>query len=197
MKKFLLVLLCLSLVGCATNTYSVKKGFVLDSISQESLVIGKMSIIGFWYYNRGCDLYVRSLDTDRRYRIKNRSNLGIYAPERAKGRIQNYYFFVNLPPGEYRVFGIYILGGGGTYYKVPIGSDLKFSVEPRSVVYIGTLKILTSTRPNYWNRTILDCSVIARDEADEVIEELRIRYPDIKDEVKISLIEFNEEEQRQ
>jgi starvation-inducible outer membrane lipoprotein len=53
MKKLLIVFVCLMLTGCAAATCNVKNDFILDSTSGNSLVVGKMSIIDFWYYNNG------------------------------------------------------------------------------------------------------------------------------------------------
>lgn len=190
MNKILIVLLCLGLCGCSANTRNVKGDFALDKTSGNSLVFGKVSLENFKYWNRGFNLYARNLNTGGQFRIVDDKRMNIFASAVAKEKVQDYYFFVNLPSGEYKVFGIYIIGAGG-YIQIPVNFDLSFLVEPNSIVYIGTLKLSALSRPNVFTGRI-DYQRDILDEGKETSAELRKRYPQITDEVVGKLMKMTE-----
>lgn len=103
------------------------------------------------------------------------------------------YFYIELPAGKYKIVSISI-PVGSTLASEPV--DIEFEVLPKTVVYLGTLKVIgTKERIKLGGIPVIkpgfEYTVEVSDEQKEALTTFRSRYPAIRLPIKLQLMKVN------
>lgn len=124
---FLLVAALMALAGCASPPSPTSLGASTNLNAENAgLAVGRtIATRDRWTGNRGFQLDFRNIDTGRFYSTA----AGI------SGHTNFEHFALWVPPGRYRVNGIFAFGGT----TGPVDSPFMFTIERGQATYIGTL----------------------------------------------------------
>jgi hypothetical protein len=105
--------------------------------------------------------------------------------------VQPNYFFLELPASKYRITAI----------SIPVGTtlatektDIAFTVEKGSLIYLGTLRVTGTDQKIRFGAVPLikpgfDYKVDILNEKEEAVREFRNRYPLIRNEIDVKLMQ--------
>lgn len=182
---------CVSILftGCAMTPQKLTRDYKFDKSKETSLVFGKT----IFYLPLGGQTSVRfkNIKTKKRYSISAQDSAfrGFKRNKNWDNQVKK-DFFIELPPGDYRINLLRILGGDMTVSDVH--PEIDFSIPPSSVVYIGTLAYSFTQEHDYlWVKTGTGHTAIL-DERHKAIEKLRKKYPNIKEDIVVNLMELPE-----
>lgn len=104
--------------------------------------------------------------------------------------LEPHYFFLDLPVGKYRIIAISI-PVGTTLATEP--TDIAFTVEPQSVIYLGTLRVTgTDQKIRFGGVPLLrpgfDYKVEILNEIEEAITVFRMKYPSMLRDIQVKLM---------
>ncbi|MFH1442046.1 MAG: hypothetical protein ABIH18_08425 [Candidatus Omnitrophota bacterium] len=177
----------LLLSGCATGLPNLKINQTRYSSSEKSLVFGG------GYFNPGRNvsytLYFHDVATQRQYQV-----LVAYAALKKRTDFERRSFVIELPPGDYQISRISFLELT-TWGMYTWGCDvnISFSVPTHSVVYIGNFNYTYEQKHNYFFVKTGKGYLGITDDHENAIREFREAYPKVRDDVKISLMQLNNE----
>lgn len=183
------IILSLLLTGCAYTAYmwNIKPDQPIAISNNESIVLGKVA----FYLDKGgeCHIFVKNKANNKRYYFA-KSYSAVHASKKKEtyqGVVER-EIFTMLPPGDYSIYKIRIIDR--EFYDAEFHPKVDFSVAPDSIVYIGTLNYAEKETGNYYFFKNIKYGFYVADESDGAIKELHAKYPDLKSDVKISLMKI-------
>jgi len=176
----------------------VKPGYSLDKAKGKSLVFGRISLA--LPKGGNCQLRFNNIETRKYYEIEVIDG-PMYYKSKKKGKkwdgLVERYFFIELAPGDYFIKLLKITSMGfGNMYGSDINPKINFSIPSNSIVYIGTLSYSFDQEHDHFFIRSGKGYISILDEHEEAIRELRMRYPAVKEEVDIKLMDIEEQDQR-
>ena len=170
---FLIVVFCF--LGCSTGLKNISKNYIMNEEPNKSVIIGKSNI-----KQEGAI----GITTWRTIRLKNATtNEQLPAPP-----IGDEYFFISLDKGEYIIESSWIGFGtlGAMGYGYPVHLNLRFKANPNEIIYIGDLTVTHKFKP--FKEGLIGSDISISDTYEGAVNEFRKQYPNIKNDVKHSLM---------
>ncbi|MBQ4810143.1 hypothetical protein J8M20_02300 [Pseudoalteromonas luteoviolacea] len=169
-RSFLLGVICLLVVGCAT-TKSVKKGYQLNEATDKGVFVASISYQGGY---SGYSIRFSASNGQSSGQIEFGKGMslipippkGDYSHIGRKGQL----YVVELPAGDYTVFGWQVASGYATT-KPQMPISINFKVQPGKATYIGNFDFVqtsglgltvTGVEVNYTEQSNIDLEVLKR-----------------------------------
>ena len=193
MKKGIFLVLSLSLVlsGCVTShiLHNIRNDYVFEQPALKSLVFGKFAFA--LPLGGECHVQFNNLETGKYHEINVKDGpLYIFRKKKEWTGYVEKTFFVELPPGNYRIKRIII--SGWDRYSSNVHPMIEFTVKPNSIVYIGSMYYsFEKEKDYYFVRTGTGYYSIIN-QLDEATEELNNVYKNLKGAIAVDLMQLPE-----
>lgn len=175
------------LSGCAGNLRNIKPGKAPEISDDNSIVFGRVAFL--WESGADCHIIFKNTETAKIYHMSTTDGPSyLFRKNDAYDGYVRKDFFVELPPGNYKIHKIRIQGYD--MYQTELRPDVFFDVEPNSVVYIGALTYVFEEEKDYILHKTGTVNLTVYDESEKAIEKFHARYPSIKKDVKVSLMKI-------
>jgi hypothetical protein len=176
---FIVLVLTVTLGGCATP--NISNDFDVSQAERSGVVSGTITYQGVY---GGYTIHVSSIDGKSRYRLAHGTSqiinpLDAFVDEAIDpllGKMGS-AFVVEMPAGEYRIYGWQIgVGAMDVYSSSAI--DIRFKVEPKKAIYLGNFDfVVTETFMNNPSRA----QVTLSDQYERDLEVIRNTAPSLTD----------------
>lgn len=185
----LFVFLALFLTGCAGGLRNIKPGQPIEISQDKSVVFGKFAFKSS--LGAECHIIAKSLDSGKVHHLSITDGpLYLFRKKKGWTGYVEKDFYVQLPPGEYKISKIQIIGFD--QYNTQIRPNIWFTVAPDSITYIGSLRYRFEEKKNYYFVKKGICHFEVYDESERAIKELREKYPGLIGEVKVELMKLQQ-----
>jgi hypothetical protein len=183
--------------GCAATSQlnNLNQGYKIDSASGKSLVFGKIIYQSNDFFLKRTPYVKLHLKDklDKEYVFTVGYQQSIFAAPWNLKSFKSDYFFMELMPGDYKIFSISFPYGQDKSTIITEDISISFSVKQSSVIYLGILKfIIIGDKIKVGGLPLLKPGVNYKleilNEQQEAVQELKLRYPLVDKEAETILM---------